>query len=87
MNRTLKAVIVEVSGGNVRNNHINLRGAFGLFPDDCLGGGNGRLAAKPITLEISGEEVSTDIDESKAIFRREAPSDDSSRMRRWLKVT
>jgi hypothetical protein len=69
MNPTLKAVIVEVSGGNVRNNHINLRGAFGLFPDDCFGGGNASSAAEPITLEIVGEVVSTDIDETKAIFR------------------
>jgi hypothetical protein len=69
VNETLKAVIVEVSGGNIRNHHINLRGAFGLFPDDCFGGSNEAAAAKTITLEIGHESVDTDIDEGKAIFR------------------
>jgi hypothetical protein len=69
MNETLKAVIVELTGGNVRNHHINLRGAYGLFPDDCLGGNNEELAAKPIELRFGDEVVSSDIDETKAIFR------------------
>lgn len=69
MNETLKAVIIEVTGGNVRNHHINLRGALGLFPDDCLGGSNGSAAGKPISLEIGAEVIDTDIDETKAIFR------------------
>ncbi len=69
MNETLKAVIVEVSGGNVRNHHINLRGAFGLFPDDSLGGSNETSAGKSIDVNFGGESVETDIDETKAIFR------------------
>ncbi|MGI4764260.1 MAG: hypothetical protein ACRYGP_04225 [Janthinobacterium lividum] len=69
MNETLKAVIIEVSGGNVRNHHINLRGAFGLFPNDCLGGPNMSVAGRPIHVDIGTESVDTDIDEGKAIFR------------------
>ena len=69
MNETLKAVIIEVTGGNVRNHHIYLRGAFGLFPADCLGGSNASSAAKSITLQVGGESVDTDIDEGKGIFR------------------
>ncbi len=69
MNTNLRAVILEVSGGNVRNDHVNLRGAFGLFPDDCLGGCDVSMAAKSIRLEIGAETVDTDIDEGKAIFR------------------
>ena len=69
MNKTLKAVIVEVTGGNVRNHHINLRGAFGFFPDDALGGSSEAQAGRPVKLWISGEVISTDIDETKAIFR------------------
>jgi hypothetical protein len=69
MNETLKAVILELSGGNVRNHHINLRGAFGLFPDDCFGGSNETAAAKSISLQLGSETVDTDIDETKAIFR------------------
>ena len=69
MNETLKAVIIEVSGGNIRNRHINLRGAFGLFPDDCFGGSNETAKARSIILEIGTESIDTDIDETKAIFR------------------
>jgi hypothetical protein len=69
MNDTLKAVIVELTGGNVRNHHINLRGAYGLFPDDCLGGSNASASGKPITVQFGTETVETDIDETKAIFR------------------
>jgi hypothetical protein len=69
MNDTLKAVIVELTGGNVRNHHINLRGAYGLFPDDCLGGSNSAAAGKPISVQFGSETVETDIDETKSIFR------------------
>lgn len=68
MNETLKAVIVEVSGGNIRNRQINLHGAFGLFPDDCLGG-SAESPGAAITLQIGRETVLTDVDESSAIFR------------------
>lgn len=67
--QTLKAVIIEVTGGNVRNFHVNLRGALGFFPEDCLGGRNESLAGKPIKVQIGPETVETDIDETKAIFR------------------
>jgi|SRR5687767_12101593 hypothetical protein len=69
MNETSKAVIIELSGGNVRNHHVNLRGAFGLFPDDCFGGSNKASSGKSIALQIAGETIETDIDEAKAIFR------------------
>ena len=62
MNETLKAVIIEVSGGNLRNHHVNLCGTFGLFPDDCLGGSNGSTEGTPIRLHVGGEAVDTDID-------------------------
>ncbi len=69
MNETPKAVVIEVTGGNVRNHHVNLRGAFGFFPDDCFGGSNELAAGNPISLQIGAETVDTDIDQSKAIFR------------------
>jgi hypothetical protein len=69
VNETLKAVIVEVSGGNVRNHHINLRGAFGLFPDDAFGGSNEAVAGALVKVTFEREAVETDIDEDKAIFR------------------
>ena len=69
MNETLKAVIVEVSGGNIRNHHINLRGAFGLFPDDCFGGSNEAAAGRSVAVQVGAESIETDIDETKVIFR------------------
>ena len=70
MNQTLKAVIIEVTGGNIRNHHINLRGAFGLFPGDAFGGASEDASATPISLRVGAETVMTDIDETKAIFRK-----------------
>jgi hypothetical protein len=69
MNETLEAVVVEVMEGNVANRHIDLRGAFGLFPDDCLGGSNAASAGRPITVSFGAETAATDIDEANAIFR------------------
>jgi hypothetical protein len=79
MNETLKAVIIEVTGGNVRNHHINLRGVFGLFPDDTFGGANQASAGAILELRIGSEIVETDIDETKAIFRERGA------IRRFLK--
>jgi hypothetical protein len=69
VNDSLKAVIVEVSGGNVRNHHINLRGAFGLFPDDAIGGSNSDESGRSVNVQFGREVVETDIDGTKAIFR------------------
>ena len=72
MANNLKAIIVEVTGGNVRNAHIYLREALGFFPADAIGGSNANEAAKAIRLRFTGEEVETDIDGSKGIFRERA---------------
>ena len=69
MNETLKAVIIEVSGGNVRDHRIALPGVLGLFPEDCLGGSDGSLAGRPINVSIGTDTVDTDIDGSQAMFR------------------
>jgi hypothetical protein len=65
----LKAIIVEVTGGNVRNAHIYLREALGFFPKDSIGGSSLGEAAKPVRVRFIGEEIETDIDGSKFIFR------------------
>lgn len=69
MAENLKAVIVEVTGGNVRNAHIYLREAIGFFPADAVGGSNAEEAGKPVKVRFVGEEIETDIDGSKGIFR------------------
>jgi DNA polymerase-3 subunit epsilon len=72
MNNTLKAVIVEVTAGNVRNHHINLNGTLGLFPDDAVGGSNKASCGAQITLLIGADAVQTDVDGTKGIFREGA---------------
>ena len=69
MAENLKAVIIEVTGGNVRNAHIYLREAIGFFPSDSIGGRNSEEAAEAITIRFLGEQVETDIDGSKWILR------------------
>jgi hypothetical protein len=65
-------VVIGLTGGNVRNNHIYLRGHECFFPPDALGGpsekdGLGAL----LTLHFEGlpEPVRTDIARDKLIFR------------------
>jgi hypothetical protein len=65
----LRAIILEVTGGNVRNAHLYLREALGFFPSDAVGGSNFGEAATPLTLRFAAETVETDIDGAKAIFR------------------
>ena len=69
MNDTLKAVIIEVSEGNIRDHRVEVRGAFGLFPEDSFGGRDQAVAATPLTLFVGFEPVETDIHETRAIFR------------------
>jgi hypothetical protein len=70
MNETLKAVVIELTAGNVRNHQIYLRGALGLFPDDRLAGSHEHARATSITVRIGKETVSTSIDEENATFRQ-----------------
>lgn len=60
-----------LSGGNIRNNHINLSKLMDKFPKDSIGGSNSaEAAARPILVDWGGPQtVTTDIDGSKSIFR------------------
>ena len=69
MNASLKAVIIEVSAGTLRDRHIDLRGMLGLFPSDRLGGSDRTAASHAIRLRLGSETVETDIDEGEAAFR------------------
>lgn len=65
---------VELTGGNVRNQHIYLRDCMSLFPKDAIGGRNDDSVA-PCKLEIhygAGDPITSDIDGDKKIFRRRA---------------
>jgi len=61
----------RLTGGNVRNNHINLSKLMDAFEQDVIGGKNKADAApRQIQIDWGGPEyVLTDIDGSKSIFR------------------
>ncbi|WP_312529539.1 hypothetical protein [Paracoccus sp. (in: a-proteobacteria)] len=60
-----------LTGGNIRNNHINLSTFLKEFPSDVIGGANsGRVAPKQLLIDWGGpQHVMTDIDGTKSIFR------------------
>ncbi|WP_106744678.1 hypothetical protein [Yoonia maritima] len=61
----------HLTGGNIRNNHINLSRVLNAFPQDVIGGKNKSEAApRQIEIDWGGPQpVLTDIDGSKSIFR------------------
>jgi len=66
----VRAAIIEVSDGNVRNSHFYLREVLSMFRASCVGGSNlNERARKLITLIYPGERVETDIDGEKKFFR------------------
>lgn len=62
---------LEITEGNITNNHIYLRSLFALFPADAIGGSNKATRAKrDLTIEWGGTEpVQTDLDGQKKLFR------------------
>lgn len=61
---------VEITQGNIDNNHIYLGGFFDRFPEDAVGGSN-RAAKAPreISVDWGMDIVWTDLDGSKKLFR------------------
>lgn len=65
-------VVINVTGGNVRNSHIYLRGHEHFFPQDALGAPNAKDGLGTLlTLYFEGlaDPVCTDIARDKLIFR------------------
>ncbi|MCE6075326.1 hypothetical protein FS799_10720 [Agrobacterium vitis] len=61
---------VEITGGNIANNHIYLRSFLDRFPADAIGGSNKATRAKrDLTIDWGGEPVQTDLDGEKKFFR------------------
>jgi hypothetical protein len=64
------AKVIEVTGGNIRHNHIYLRSALNLIPDDAIGGTNATSLGRPITVTlVPGGAVETDLPEDKLFLR------------------
>lgn len=62
---------VEITDGNITNNHIYLRSFFDRFPADAIGGSNkGTRAKRDLMIDWGGAElVQTDLDDQKKFFR------------------
>lgn len=62
---------VEITHGNIANNHIYLRSFFDRFPADAIGGSNKATRAKrDLAIDWGGAEpVQTDLDGQKKFFR------------------
>jgi ASCH domain len=62
---------ITVTQGNINWNHLYVRQALSLLPQDCIGGHNETMPGKPITLHLEGVgQVETDVDGRKMFFRR-----------------
>lgn len=63
--------LIRLTEGNLKNNHIYLRTAWHLFPDDAVGGGNkDTVGRRPIRVTFEpGQTVETDIAGDKMILR------------------
>lgn len=70
----MKQVKIELSKGNLNNNHFYLTSCLWLFPKETIGGANKfAIASRLLTIRPKGgEEVITDIDGTKNIFRKRA---------------
>jgi hypothetical protein len=63
--------LLTVTQGNLDNKHLYLTKALDLFPDDVFGGADARRAApRTVRVQWGKEEVETDIDRAKRLFRK-----------------
>lgn len=70
----MKKARIVLTKGNINNNHFYLTSCLALFPATSIGGKNAtEQAEQMLTIRpTSGEDVLTDIDGTKNIFRKRA---------------
>ena len=71
----MEFVEIELTQGNINNDHIYLSSVIEFFPSDSIGGSNDNsLAARALGVHsgISSSPVRTDIAGDKKVFRRRA---------------
>lgn len=70
----MRSAIVQLTEGNINNNHLYLSTIMSLFPADSIGGSNeNEMASKTLIVNNGiGEVISTDIAGDKKIFRKRA---------------
>jgi len=65
---------IQLTRGNLNNGHFYLTSCLTMFPADSIGGSNAmKKANRLLKLQpVGGEELETDIDGTKNIFRKRA---------------
>lgn len=65
--------VIEITGGNLRNDHLYLGSMLDLFPPDSIGGSNEETRGTDIEVHCGIDNpIVTDIAGDKKIFRRRA---------------
>ena len=68
--KSYDAKVIEITGGNLRNNHIYLRSALNLIPKDAVGGTKADDLGVPIKVSFEpGASVKTDLPSDKLFLR------------------
>lgn len=66
----MAARLLQVTQGNIDNNHLYLTEALDLFPADVLGGAKEAQAGRPVRVHWGDQLVETDVVRTRRIFRR-----------------
>ena len=68
----MKTVKIEITQGNLNSSHFYLTSCLGMFPTDAFGGSNAKArASRLLTIKPpSDDQLETDIDGTKNIFRK-----------------
>lgn len=68
------AKVIELTQGNINNNHFYMREARSLIPHDAIGGSNEASAGNLVSVTfVPGRKIETDFDDEKKFFRKRAP--------------
>jgi hypothetical protein len=60
---TEKKRLLRVTAGNIRNNHIYIKGHYDFFPPNCFGGARRSAGTGTVDIQLAGlkETITTDI--------------------------
>ena len=68
------AKVIELTQGNIDNDHFYMREARNMIPHDAIGGSNEALAGNPVAVTfVPGSAIETDFDDEKKFFRKRGP--------------
>lgn len=68
------AKVIELTQGNINNDHFYKREARDMIPHDAIGGSNEALAGKPVIMTfVPSGAIETDFDDEKKFLRKRGP--------------